>query len=343
MSALAEVRALGVFREPPFALLSAEHVPFDTLTRDGSVERPLREAVVSGSSAAVTGPRGGGKSSVLAWLCAELPDDHIPIRVPVVGMNDPSDRAVMGSVALAAALEAALAGDVDLSDRERGALERSRSDELTAQAGGRKAGAKLGGGPIPAEVSTELESLRGEYTRAAQPVDRLFGFERLLGIFNHHGLTPVFVLEDTEAAVGVGVDEVTRDRFFTVALKMLVREIDTPVVIAVQEHFVELPAYTELRPYLLEVAIPVLTEGISDALHAILRQRLKSLTPPADPEAVVVPDALPQLAALYGETGGSIRHVLAALDVAATAALDSGADRIELGHIRRGIEDWRGR
>ena len=35
--------------------------------------------------------------------------------------------------------------------------------------------------------------------------------------------------------------------------------------------------------------------------------------------------------------------MLAALDVAAATAVDNGDPRLELGHVRVGIEDWRER
>lgn len=343
MSVLREIRAQGTFREPAFVDLGVEHVPFDQLTGAANVERPLLDAVTAGSSASVVGVRGGGKSSVLAWLCRNLPPDHIPIRVPVVGMDDPSDPAVLGSVALGAALEAARSDEVNLQPPQRATLERARADELTTQGGARKVAGRLGGGPVPAEVSAELGSLEGEYARGTQPVDRLYGFDRLLGIFAYHGLTPIFVLEDTEAALGADADDITRERFFTRSMRLLVREVDTPTVFAVQEHFVALGAYTELRPAVLEVTVPRLQDGVADALRSILAHRLAPFELHDGIDSVLCSAALPALADFYTEKEGNIRHVLAALDVATTAALDSGDERLELGHVRLGIEDWRTR
>ncbi len=252
MSALVDIRAKGVFREPQFVDLGLAHVPFDRLTGHDAVEEPILAAVRAGSSAAIIGARGGGKSSVLAWVCRQLPDDHVAIRVPVVGMNDPSDPAVLGSVALGAALEAARAHDVDMSGGEQDVIERARADAVTRRPGSTSAGAKIGGGPIPAEVSTQLESLEIEYHRGDQPVDRLYGLDRLIGIFTYHGRVPVLVIEDTEAALGSGVADDARDRFFTNSLKLLVREVETPTIIAVQEQFTALDAYAQLRPHLFE-------------------------------------------------------------------------------------------
>jgi hypothetical protein len=341
VSVLADIRAIGTFREPPFADLAVEHVPFDELTDARNVEQPLFDAVVAGSSAAVVGVRGGGKSSVLAWLCRKLPDDRIPIRVPIVGMEDPSDPAVLGGVALGAALEAARVGNVDLDGRQTTAVERSRADDVTAHHGRPKLGGKLGGGPVPAEISAELGSLEAEYSRATQPVDRLYGFDRLLGIFTYHGLTPVFVLEDTEAALGAGADEAARDAFFTKSLRMLVREVDAPTVVAVQEHFVRLASYGEVRPFVLEVSVPLLEDRAEEALRAILERRLAPYDLASGVEEVLALEALPELAGFYAECHGSIRQVLAALDVACAAALDSGHERLELSHVRLGIEDFR--
>ena len=106
-------------------------------------------------------------------------------------MDDPSDPAVLGSVALGAALEAARANEVDVSGREQEVIERARADDMTRRPGRASAGAKIGGGPIPAEVSAQLRSLEIEYSRGNQPIDRLYGLDRLLGIFTHHGRVPV--------------------------------------------------------------------------------------------------------------------------------------------------------
>lgn len=154
---------------------------------------------------------------------------------------------------------------------------------------------------------------------------------------------PVLVFEDTEAALGTGVDDATRDRFFTNSLKLLVREIETPTIIAIQDHFTELAAYADLRPYLFEATIPSLAARTADGLRAILAHRLEFFGIDARVEDLIPAEAMPALAALYDETDGSIRHVLAALEVAATAAIDSEATRLEAGHVRLGVEDWRDR
>lgn len=343
MSALDDIRASGAFREPQFADLGLAHVPFDVLMGRNLVERPMLDAIGAGSSAVVIGARGGGKSSVLAWVCRQLPDDHIAIRVPVVGMDDPSDPAVLGSVALGAALEAARAGDVDLNAGEQEVIEQARATELSRRPGRSRRGAILGGGPIPAEISAQLESLEAEYSRGGQPIDRLHGLDRLLGIFSYHERVPVLVIEDTEAALGAGADDDDRDRFFAKSLKLLVREIETPTIIAVQEHFTALDAYAQLRPHLFEARIPALGARAEEGLRTILVHRLEIFEIGSSVDELIAAEAWPALAALYGETNGSIRHVFAALEVAAAAAIDNQSARLEVGHVRLGVEDWRDR
>lgn len=340
---LRDIRVRGTFREPQFADLGLEHVPFDHLTGSETVERPLLDAIAEGSSAVVTGAPGGGKSSVLAWACRNLPADHLPIRVPVVGMDDPSDPAVLGSVALGAALEAARAGSVELEDRQAADVEHARADDVLSRPRGSGLRGRVGGGPVPAEVSMELGSLEADYARGVQPIDRLHGFDRLLGILSHHGLVPVFVLEDTEAVLGVGADDGARDRFFTRSLMMMLREVDTPTVVAVQRRYTEVAAYSRLRPHALEVAIPVLDDRIEDGLVAILAKRLEFFAIDATVEEIVAREAMPALARFYTDKDGSVRHVLAALDVAVATAVDNGDPRLEVGHVRIGIGDWQDR
>jgi hypothetical protein len=44
---------------------------------------------------------------------------------------------------------------------------------------------------------------------------------------------------------------------------------------------------------------------------------------------------------MHAEKSGSVRHVFAVLDAATATAVENGDVRLELGHIRLGIEAWR--
>jgi hypothetical protein len=340
---LRRIRATGAFRAPQFVDLGSEHVPFDTMTARTSVEAPMLEAVEAGTSAAVTGIPGAGKSSVLAWLCGQLPETHLPIRVPVVGVEDPSDASVFTSVVLVSALHAAQEHQIDLADHQRAVIEDGRADESVTRRTGRRRSGRLGGGPIPAELALELAALDTEHRTTRQPIDRLHVLERLLGIFESHARTPVFVVEDTEAALGAGVSDTTRDRFFSTSLGLLVREIEAPTLLAVQAQYRAVDAYRRLSTSLLEVAIPLLPAPVVDQLSMILARRLEYHAIDAVLDDVIDADAMSLLAEWYGERDGSLRHVLAALEIAVAAALDSGTERLGVRHVRLGIEEWRDR
>ena len=82
---------------------------------------------------------------------------------------------------------------------------------------------------------------------------------------------------------------------------------------------------------------------IEDGLVAILAKRLEFFAIDATVEEIVAREAMPALARFYTDKDGSIRHVLAALDVAVATAVDNGDPRLEVGHVRIGIGDWQDR
>ena len=73
----------GVFEQ-----LASYHVPFDSLTASERYEAAALAALQANTSVAVVGPRGSGKSSLIAGVCAALPDSHVALRAPVVALED---------------------------------------------------------------------------------------------------------------------------------------------------------------------------------------------------------------------------------------------------------------
>ncbi len=194
----------GAFRpRQHFSHLAADHVPFDELTGRATFEtRALRAVTANDTAVGILGPRGAGKSSLIAYVCAHLPDTHVALRVPVTGADDPTNVSTVAAVALSQAL-----ADIDLEHYQREALERARADRATVEQvpGGLRSGT-LGGGPIPAQVNVELGTLREQLTSNRLAAERLAGLDRLITILVARDLQPVFVLEDTEAAIG-GADQ----------------------------------------------------------------------------------------------------------------------------------------
>ncbi|MGN6256205.1 MAG: hypothetical protein ACTHN3_00435 [Solirubrobacterales bacterium] len=323
-----------------FAQLADYHVPFDSLSASSRFEeKALRALLVRDGAVGILGPRGGGKSSLIAYVCSKLPQSHTALRVPVSGADEPTSVSVMGAVALSEALK-----DLAMEDRHREEIEAARADGRTFEEVPGKVGGTLGGGAIPAAVHAELGSLREQVEVKSQAVDRLGGLERLIGILRSRGLQPIFVLEDTEAAIG-GSHAEEAERFFAGPVHSFINELDAAFLIAVQDVFASTPAFQALAGAFALVELPDLEEAeIVPALMQIIERRLLQHGGSAwSADQLLSPEALQVLASLYGENGFNLRETLAALQSACEYALESGADIVSAGRVRVAANDWRQR
>lgn len=341
VEAIELIAAQGVFRpRGHFGQLAADHVPFDRLTGQDRYETAALLALHSDQPVGVVGGRGAGKSSLIAHVCAQLPATHVALRVPVTGADDPTSVSVMATVALSQALE-----DIELERYQQEALERARADQHNMQrtpAGLR--GGTLGGGPVPAQVHAEISSLREELIANRLARERLAGLDRLITILVARGLQPVFVLEDTEAAIGGADHPELADAFLTGPVRAFLTELDSPCLVAVQTTFTESDAYAQLAAQLRTIEIPTLTDTTAhQALDAIVANRLEQYEMALEPGAVLAGEAAELLIGFYDETGQSLRFTLAALQTAAEYAADMRAQRIAPGHVRAALTDWRAR
>jgi hypothetical protein len=322
-----------------FALYASEHVSLDDLTTTTNYEARALDAVTNESiCVAVIGPIGGGKSSLIASVCNSLPDEFIALRVPIAGVDDPTSTSAMAAMTLATALHS-----IELESEQRGALELARADETSVASRARTFGGKLGGGPVPAEVSAELDTLRTQQETRALAGDRLAGLDRLVSILAAQGRQPVFVLEDTEAAVGGSDRDDVIERFFAGPISTLMRELDASFLLAVQDNIAEHSAFRRLAPSMVRVNLPHFepAEAIV-ALTRILTRRLQLYDRSLRFEETLDGGALKLLAEYYCETG-SVRHSLAAAQGAADHAAEDGASCIVPGHIRAAVSEWRSR
>ena len=339
ISAIATTRAFAPRTQ--FSHLAYDHVPFDSLVARDDFERATKRTITGDavSAVAITGPVGAGKSSLIAYVCSHLPDSHLALRVPVVGADDPTSTSLMAAVALSQALN-----DIDLEKYQREALERARADSVGREklpAGIRRG--TLGGGPVPAQVHADLTTLREQLERRQLATDRLGGLDRLITILVARGIQPVFVLEDTEAAVGGDVEDAVIEAFFNGPVRAFLREVDAPLLIAVQDHLIESAGFKQLSPHMHLIEVPSFEANAGAALMRIVDHRLEQFEIAAGSEAVVEAEALELLVSFYEETAGSIRHSLAALQSASDYAEDSGAAHIGPGHLRAAAADWRAR
>jgi len=322
-----------------FAQLATDHVPFDSLTGTGRFESKALRSASGGGTVGVVGPRGAGKSSLIAHVCGSLPDTHTALRVPVSGADDPASVGVMGAVALSQALN-----DLEMEDRHRREIELARADDRIVMEDPGKVGGTLGGGPIPAAVHAELGSLREEVRTESRAVDRLAGLERLIAILRSRGRQPVFVLEDTEAAIGGSSPELA-ERFLSGPVHSFINELDAAFLIAIQDVFTSTQAFRDLAGAFALVRLPGLAEvEVVPALMRIVERRLSQHgAPTVSADQLLSSDALQALAALYDESGGNLRETLAALQSACEYAYESEADIVSGGRVRAAAGDWRER
>lgn len=316
-----------------------DHVPFDELMEQEKFESSALRGITDDSTAvAVIGPRGGGKSSLIAWVCSRLPKTHIALRVPVTGADDPTSVSVVAAVALGEALNA-----IDLEQHQQLPLKQARADSRVEQGPHRSLGGKLGGGPLPAAIHGELATLRTELSQGALAADRLSGIERLISILVARGIQPIFVFEDTEAAIG-GDGLEAANAFLAGPIRAFAHEVDASCLVAIQDVFRDAPAFKELAPGLALIDLPILDgKRASRALRAIIDNRIAQHEIDATPGSVIGDDALQMLVDFYGKTDQNLRLTLAALRSATDHAADNGADRIETGHLRAATSEWQDR
>src|SRR3954470_14934500 len=145
LSAIVNERAFAPRRL--FKDLAADHVPFDDLTGSAKYETAVLKSVETAPSCiAIHGPVGSGKSSLIAYVCQQLPETHVALRVPVTGADDPTSVSVVAAAALSQALN-----DIELEEYQQEALERARADTVDRDAmPSASVGGTLGGGAIPA-------------------------------------------------------------------------------------------------------------------------------------------------------------------------------------------------
>jgi hypothetical protein len=332
----------------PFRALAADHVPFDRLQRRERYERRLLDGMTNESrlTSAVIGPRGGGKSGLIAYACSILSPEYVPLRVPIVAAGDPADVSELAAITLSEALKA-----FEMEQHQAKALRRARADEQTGEQvptvirglGMATLGAKIGGGPIPAELNVEFDTLREQVMSRALVVDRLDGIDRLISILVAAGRDPVFVLEDTEAAVGAG-DRDRLERFLSGPVRAYMDQVDAPLVLAIQDDLAEASAaFHDLAASMRIIEVDRLSDPKA-GVRAILARRLDlDDAVEATVEDVFRDDAFSAITAFYDETRHDFRLTLAVVQTAVESAMDMNAELVTASHVLEAGNEWRSR
>jgi hypothetical protein len=317
--------------------LASDHVAIDQLEGSGAWEERANRSILQDHPVSVVGPVGVGKSSLIAFVCANLPESHVAFRLPVTGADDPTSVSDMASLALGMALHA-----IDLEAYQRDAIERARAESTVVERhSSGLPGGKLGGGAVPAEVNVQLGSLREEHLTRKLAGDRLAGLDRLIDILTYHGRQPVFICEDTEAMVGGAVREDVVERFFNGPIRAFLTEVGAPLVVAVQTDIARSSAtFQDLRTRTTEIEVTGFSDP-HDALRRIADKRLSDCGLGCAASDVLHTDAVDALVGFYGETGFSLRYSLAVLNSSTGHAADMAADLVRAAHVQRAAAEWR--
>jgi len=330
--ALETSRALEATRR--FEDLLLYHVAFDDLNSDQRTEASLARLVANTGRVAVVGASGSGKSSVIASvlgpLSTALPDDVLPLRVPVAAEVD---RTVTEPGLLARHIIRFVtrwASRERFSPAEQEELQRSVAEvkHRAGRAGGRPYHVGLPLWMANAELAHQVQAT-GEDRQEGSSTDAIEHLRRMVALFLSHGLLPVFVFDDSDTWVRIpGLDRTkVANAFFLRCVRMLSKELEAGCVLAIHETYLDLTGYREASKLLSgEVRVPRLAEP-AQALERILHHRLEAADVGVPLDDVIGPEAVARLASYY-ESGKTIREVLRVAQRSLQHALSDGVPSV---------------
>lgn len=317
----------------PFAELTYYHVPFDELNGGRGTEAALTRLVGNGERVAVIGASGCGKSSLMASvmgpLAEELPQQIVPIRVPVAAELDADvmEPGAMARHVVRHVTHWATEGLFSLDEKEY--LAGAVAEATRRSRSGRTREFHIG---LPiwlarVEFARQVQSSGQEWESRGAAADAVEALKQMVALFGAHGLDPVFVFEDSDAWLNIsGLDRSgVANAFFSRTVPMLSKEIPAGIVVAVHQEYLALDSYRRAGELLsAEVRVPRLNDAAS-GIQTILRDRLTIAEVDISIEMILDASALDRLAAYY-ETGRQIRDALRVSQRALQHALSDGAD-----------------
>ncbi len=317
-----------------FEELSFYHVPFDRLNGDERTETALARQITNSGRVVLVGHSGSGKSSVISSVfgpfATALPENFVPLRVPVAAEQDAT---VTEPGALARHLVLYItrwASRERFSEAEQQDFERGVA-EVTRRAKGQKTRQYHVGLPIwlaDVSLAQEVQSAGEDYETHSSASDAVERLKLMLVLFASHNLAPVIVFDDSDTWLRIaGLDRTeVANAFFMKSVRMMSKELDASFVLAVHNDYLPLAGYKEASQLLSgEIHIPRLENPQSD-VETILRDRLVAAEVASDLGEVIEPEAVRLLAEHYARDR-TIRDVLRVVQRAMQHAL---SDSIEL-------------
>jgi hypothetical protein len=329
-----------------FDELSLYHVPFDELNGDDQTESSLTRMVEHSGRVAIIGPNGSGKSSVISAvlgpLAIELAEHVVPLRVPVATEHDDTvtEPGAMARHLIRYVTRWASRERFSLAEQEE--FERGAADVSRRAGTGRTREYHVG---LPlwlanVEFAYQVQTTGEEYERQTSGADAVEYLKRMLALFASHELFAVFVFDDSDTWLRIaGLDRGdVANAFFMRTIRMMTKELEAGLVLAVHDDYLDLPGYNHAREWLSgEIRIPRLIDPHL-GIDSILRDRLAIADVPFSIEEVIKSDVVGHLAKYY-EGGQSIRGILRVAQRSLQHALSDGSDLITVQLVEQAITE----
>jgi hypothetical protein len=345
---LLEVEASRAFEATKrFDELTYFHVPFDELNGDDRTEAALTRLAGNGERIAVVGPSGCGKSSLIASVFGPLSEalaSHVvPLRIPVAAEEE-ATVTEPGSMARHLVRYVTQWASADRFSRD----EKRFFEETIAESKRRSGSGSVRefhiGLPVwlaRGEFASQVQSAGTDYEVHTGASDAVEALRRMVALFGSHDLYPVFVFEDSDSWLNIpGLDRSSvANAFFVKTLRMLSKEIDAGLVVAVHDEYLDLAGYRATARLLSgEIRVPRLIAARA-GIDAILRDRLIIAEVDVPVEDIFSDAAVSWLAKHY-ETGKQIRDVLIVAQRSLQHALSNGMDVVPEQLVEQAVAEF---
>jgi Cdc6-like AAA superfamily ATPase len=329
--------------------MPAYHVPFDDRGRHGC-EGGVVRAARSAERVGLLGPIGCGKTSVLRYAL-DAPEQAIaPIWVSVA-FDD--DQVMLDVRRFAAHLIQSIVRDAQragtLTDRERDVILAASAERRPLPGGTRRLAARvaasfwLASGDLSREVTSTLAGV--DLQRPADEV--LETVNRALETIRGADRQPVIVVDDSDSLTRRLGSRSTRDElvagFFGPVLRALTA-LQAGLVVAVHDEYLQMASFAQARREhgALErlIAVPAVVSG---QLRRILDRRIRMSVSAGTDDAFtgVAIEALAELNRTA--TRRNLRATLGIAHAALVAAVDRGAELIDVQDVQRAAVEQLGR